>query len=62
MTFIRIGLAASMAICTLLAVPVSAQEKEQEKDNKAPRFGPFPTSTPCRMTHAAGLSGTGATS
>src|SRR5208283_4052528 len=33
MTFIRIGLAASMALCTLLAVPVTAQEKEKDKQS-----------------------------
>jgi thiosulfate dehydrogenase len=33
MTFIRIGLAASMALCTLLAVPVAAQEKEKGKQS-----------------------------
>ncbi|MGO9721284.1 MAG: cystathionine gamma-synthase, partial [Methylocella sp.] len=30
MIFIRIGLAASLALCTLLAVPVAAQEKDKQ--------------------------------
>jgi thiosulfate dehydrogenase len=33
MTFIRIGLAALTAVCTLLAVPVTAQDKEKDKQS-----------------------------
>ena len=33
MTIIRIGLAALTAVCTLLAVPVTAQEKEKDKQS-----------------------------
>jgi thiosulfate dehydrogenase len=46
MTFIRIGLAASMALCTLLAVPVTAQDKEKNKQSTtvwtAPDIGALP--------------------